>query len=114
MQSFGKIGEDEAAQFLIKNNYQILDRNYRYKRAEIDIICRKGDLLVFVEVKSRSSAAYGLPETFVSKNQQKSIIGAAEQYIHEMEWSAEVRFDIISIIRNKDEQELEHFKDAFY
>lgn len=114
MQSIGKDGEKAAAKFLEEHGYRVLKYNYRSKRAEIDLICTKEDLLIFVEVKTRSSTTYGEPETFVSENQIRSIVGAAEQFIIEYAWSGELRFDILALVRDKEEYLISHFKDAFY
>lgn len=114
MQSFGKLGEDNAAAFLIKNGYEILQRNYRFKKSEIDLICSRNKLMVFVEVKTRSSIAFGNPESFVSQNQQEAIIRAAEAYMLENRWEGDIRFDIIAIYKRGKEEELVHFEDAFY
>ncbi len=114
MQTIGKKGENLAAQFLEENAYEILKRNYRFKKSEVDIICRKNDLLVFVEVKTRSSFKYGTPEVFVSLNQQKAIIRAAEEFMIETSWQEDLRFDIISVFLKGEEAEIEHLKDAFY
>ena len=114
MQTFGKLGEDKAAHFLDGEGYEILARNYRFKKSEIDIICKKGDLLVFVEVKSRSSKAFGEPESFVSVTQQKAILRAAEAYMLETHWEGDIRYDIIAFFKKGREEELTHLPDAFY
>ncbi|MHA7100242.1 YraN family protein [Roseivirga pacifica] len=114
MQSFGKRGEEFAKSFLSKVGYKLLAENYRAGRSEIDLICEKDGLLVFVEVKTRSSTAYGLPEDFVSKNQQQSIIRGAERYMEEVSWKGDLRFDILALVFDKGRFEVEHLKDAFY
>jgi len=114
MQSFGKKGEDLAVDFLEKKGYQILHRNFRHKKSEIDIICSKSGLLVFVEVKSRSSKAFGPPETFVSKRQEQSILKASEAFVLDEDWHGDIRFDIIAIYKKGATEEVEHFEDAFY
>ena len=114
MQTFGKKGEDIAFNFLEENQYQIIQRNYRFKKSEIDIICQKAGLLIFVEVKTRSSKAFGYPEQFVSISQQKAIIRAAEHYVEETKWAGDIRFDIIAIVMKAEMVEIEHLKDAFY
>lgn len=114
MQTFGKIGEDLACGFLIREGYEILERNYRFKRSEVDIVCKGEGLLVFVEVKTRSSRTYGEPESFVSEAQQLAIIRAAEHYITESNWGGDIRFDIVSIVKSSNEEETLHLKDAFY
>lgn len=114
MQSIGKKGEDKASIFLSDAGYKILVRNYRFKRSEIDLICKHEGIMIFVEVKLRSSNAYGEPESFVTENQQTSIIRAAEHFIDEAQWQGEIRFDVISILQKGERIELVHFKDAFY
>ena len=114
MQSIGKKGEDKASAFLSDAGYKILERNYRFKRSEIDLICQHEGIMVFVEVKLRSSNAYGEPESFVTDNQQSSIIRAAEHFMDDTQWHGEIRFDVISILEKGDRIEIVHFKDAFY
>lgn len=114
MQTFGKKGEDLARDYLVRGGYEILKRNYRFKQSEVDIVCKGEGLLVFVEVKTRSSRMYGQPESFVSEAQQLAIIRAAEHYITESNWSGDIRFDIVSIVKSSNEEEVLHLKDAFY
>lgn len=112
-QSTGQKGEDLATQFLEKEGYQIVERNFRYKRAEIDIIAKKDGLMVFVEVKARSSSAFGYPEDFVDEKKSALIMAAADHYIDQMNWEGLIRFDIISIML-KPQVNVRHFEDAFY
>ena len=107
----GKYGEDLAVSYLEKKGFEILERNYRYKRAEIDLIgLLANDLLVFFEVKLRKNNAFGEPETFVGERQQELILEAAEDYILGINWQKDIRFDIISIKGD----ELIHIEDGFY
>lgn len=105
----GDEGEEQAKQFLIENNYQICTTNYRFKRAEIDLIAQKEDELIFVEVKYRKNAFYGFPEIAVTPKKEELIKSAAEDYIFKIDWKKSVRFDIIAIVENQ----IEHFEDAF-
>lgn len=114
MQSFGKKGEQMARDYLMNHGYVILCENYRFGKSEIDIICQKDGLLIFVEVKTRSTRSYGEPESFVSLNQQEAIVRAAEQYVLESNWPGDLQFDIIAIIESPEEREVLHLKDAFY
>ena len=98
--SKGKEGEDFAIIHLLKNGYQVLEKNWRYKHLEIDLIALQNDTLVIIEVKLRSSNAFGQPEDFVSIKKQKNTIKAAHAYIIEKNLNYETRFDIISIIQN--------------
>ena len=94
----GKKGEKIAEHYLLNNSYTVLEVNWRYLKAEIDIIAIKKEFIVFVEVKTRSSNDYGAPESFVSNNQQKRIINAAHEYITKNNIEQEARFDIMSNI----------------
>ena len=109
--SKGKYGELLAQQYYEKMGYTIIQKNYRYKRAEIDFIAQHGDmLLVFVEVKHRSRRDYGEAETFVSFQQKERIQMAAESYIYDINWKKNIRFDIVCV---NGEGKIEIFEDAF-
>jgi putative endonuclease len=110
----GKEGEDMAARFLKEKGYEIVQRNYRYKQSEIDLIVKKDNWLIFVEVKLRSSDAYGYPEDFVDYKKAKNIIDGAEQYTYEKDWQGNVRYDIVSIRVMRDKTEIIQIEDAFY
>ena len=110
----GTRGEDQAVHFLHSNGYEILDRNYRYRRAEIDIIARKNNLIIFIEVKKRADNKFGFPESFVSEEQIKRIMVAAEEYVYQNDWNGNIRFDIISIEGSGDDINITHFKDAIH
>jgi putative endonuclease len=112
--STGRQGENDAVEYLKQKGYQILHQNYRYKRAEIDIIAQKDTLLVFLEVKTRSNLSFGMPESFVNANKASLITKAADQYIFQQNWHGNIRFDIISVIITPQKTEIEHFEDAFY
>lgn len=107
----GNRAEQLALDYLLKKGYILKEQNYRFKRSEIDMILIQEGTLVFVEVKFRKNASFGYPEEFVSNNQIKSILTAAENYIKETNWEKNIRFDIIAInFKNT----IEHFQDAFY
>ena len=108
----GQKGEQLAVDYLMSKGYVIRERNYRYKRAEIDIIMEKEEFLVFVEVKMRSGKSFGNPEEFVDDKKIEFIQMAAENYLEEVDWKGNIRFDIISIIK-KSIPEVDHFEDAF-
>ncbi len=109
----GVKGELLAAEYLVSNEYVIEKKNYRYKHAEIDIIAKKDQLLVFVEVKTRTKIDFGFPEDFVDQKKAAKVGEGAEQYVFENNWNGDIRFDIISVIVG-DRVEVKHFKDAFY
>jgi putative endonuclease len=107
----GKQGEDLAAKFLEQKGFRVLMRNYRYKHAEIDLIVQKENWLIFVEVKARSSTAFGQPETFVDLKKRRKIMEAADEYIYSTRWQGHIRFDIISV-KLGEPPEITHFEDA--
>ncbi|HWK98995.1 MAG TPA: YraN family protein [Parapedobacter sp.] len=94
----GKLGEDAAVRLLQEQGYQIRHQNWRYKNLEVDIIADDGDILVFVEVKTRSSHAYGMPYEFVDYAKQARLTRAANQYIAAIKYGGEIRFDVVSIL----------------
>ncbi|AXT57597.1 YraN family protein [Aquimarina sp. AD1] len=110
----GKEGETLAVEFLEKKGYEILEQNYRYLKAEIDIIAKKSNTIVVVEVKTRSTPEFGDPQDFVKQKQIQLLIKAINHYVEENDFDEEIRFDIIAIIKNKLRTEIEHLEDAFY
>lgn len=110
----GEKGEEIAANYLRNSGYIVVERNYRAKKSEIDIICKKRETLVFVEVKARTSLKFGNPETFVTEYKAAKIIEGAETYMIEKGWEGAIRFDIISVVISDKTEEVKHFKDAFY
>ncbi|NOR27085.1 MAG: YraN family protein [Lutibacter sp.] len=109
----GKKGEELAVDFLQKNKYKILDCNWRYKKAEVDIIALKNNTLVVIEVKTRSSNYFGNPQDFVNPKKIKLLVEAINEYVTSKDLDVEVRFDIIAILKNKNTFEIEHLEDAF-
>jgi putative endonuclease len=110
----GNKGEALAADFLIKKGFEVVERNYRHKHAEIDLIVKKANWLIFVEVKARSSTAFGHPETFVDREKVKKILEGADHYIFETDWQGNVRYDIVSVLFKYNNTEIYHIEDAFY
>ncbi len=111
----GKIGEEIAAQYLLKKGYKILRRNFFFDKAEIDIIAQKEeDTVVIVEVKTRNSDFFGDPQSFVTSGKIKNLVKAANEYIVSNDLDVEVRFDVIAILKNQKTESLEHFENAFY
>jgi len=110
----GKKGEQLAVNYLIKKGYEIVDRNYRFDKAEVDIIARKNNLLSIIEVKTRSSIDFGNPQDFVKPKQIKRLVKAVDEYVTVNGLDVEVRFDIIAIIKNGKTFDIEHLENAFY
>ncbi len=110
----GKKGEQLAVDFLLKNGYKIIERNYRFDKAEVDIIAKKENILAVIEVKTRSTTDFGNPQDFVKPKQIKNLVKAVDEYINENDLDLEVRFDIIAIVKKKKGFEIEHLENAFY
>jgi len=108
----GRKGEKLAAKYLAEKGLEVIQFNYRYGRGEIDIIAKDKNILVFVEVKYRTSIKFGFPEEFVDKGKVKRIKNVAESYIFEKNWTADIRFDIVSIVEVR-KISIEHFIDCF-
>ena len=109
----GKEGELIAQQFLQKKGFKILEYNWQQIRYEVDIIAYDKEFLVFIEVKTRSSMRYGFPDESVNFKKEKMLIDAAEIYLEKKDLYNEVRFDIVSVIKNEKEERVYHIVDAF-
>lgn len=109
----GKQGEELAVAHLLRNGYEIVARNFRYHKAEVDIIARKNDILAVVEVKTRSTPDFGDPQSFLKPKQIQSLVKAVDYFVNEHNLNVEVRFDIVAIIKNKAGTKVEHLEDAF-
>ena len=110
----GKEGEAEACEFLEKKGYEILEKNWRFERAEIDILAQIQETLVVVEVKTRTSLDFGMPQDFVKPAQIKNLCKAVDAYIKLNDIDLEIRFDIIAIFKSDKGLQIEHLEDAFY
>ena len=111
---FGNLAENLAAEFLIKKNYKILARNFRYQRAEIDIVAEFEDLIVVVEVKARSYNTLIEPQEAVTKKKIKAILMCTDFFMNENSIDKEVRFDIITVLPDeKGVLQINHIEDAF-
>ena len=111
----GRKGEALAKAHLEANGYEIMDENWVHGKAEIDLIAYKDKIIIFTEVKTRTGTAFGLPEDFVDARKQRLIADAADEYIYLMNHQGEVRFDIISVLFNRNNNyNLKHIEDAFW
>ncbi len=108
----GKNGEERAQAHLRKSGYEILETNYRYGKAEIDIIARKNNTLAIVEVKTRSSDVFGAPEHFVNPKKIRLILEATNAYVSQNNLNLEISLDIISILLAPHIR-IEHIKNAY-
>lgn len=110
----GKKGEQLAVDFLEQKGYAILERNYRFNKAEVDIIAKTGDILAIIEVKTRSTTDFGNPQDFVKPKQIQRLVTAVNEYVNINALDLEVRFDIIAIIKKHKTFKIEHLENAFY
>lgn len=110
----GKKGEKLAVDYLLKKGYDIVERNYRFDKAEVDIIAKKDDILAIVEVKTRSTIDFGNPQDFVKPKQIQRLVKAVDEYVTVNRLDVEVRFDIIAIVKSGKAYDIEHLENAFY
>jgi len=110
----GKKGEQLAVDFLLKNGYDIIERNYRFDKAEVDIIAKKDDILAIIEVKTRSTTDFGDPQDFVKPKQIQRLVKAVDEFVSVNDLDVEVRFDIIAIVKEGKDFNIEHLENAFY
>ncbi len=110
----GKKGEQLAVDYLIKKGYHIVEQNYRFDKAEVDIIAQLKDTLAIIEVKTRSTKDFGNPQDFVKPKQIKNLVKAVDEYVVVNDLDVEVRFDIIAIVKQGKGFDIEHLEDAFY
>ena len=109
----GKLGEELAVDFLIKKGYKIRAKNWRYLKAEVDIIAETEKTIVAVEVKTRTSDYFGDPQDFITQKKIKLLVMAMNEYVISRDLDVEVRFDVIAILKNKKGTKIEHLEDAF-
>jgi len=111
----GKLGEDCAAKFLEAEGYTIVKRNFRIRSAEIDIIARRDNLIIFVEVKARSNIRHGLPVEAVNLRKQKKIIEAAGVFLQDENFcDCACRFDVVEVyLRGECVEEIHQIENAF-
>ena len=111
---FGNLAEQLASDFLEKKGYKILVKNYRYQKAEIDIIASFENLIIIVEVKARGSDVFMEPQEAVTKKKIKSLVMAADFFMKDRNLDQEVRFDIIAVLPDERKKlQITHLEDAF-
>ena len=112
----GMEGEERAVRALKKKRYKIIERNFRTPAGEIDIVARDGECLVFVEVRTRTSVDFGLPQETVGAGKQKKLCNAARWYLQKKRIEdVECRFDVVAVIMGEEDRkpQIEVIKDAF-
>lgn len=110
----GQEAEQKALAYLLSKGYLLLEKNFRYRKAEIDLILQKDDFLVVVEVKARSTQYFGAAETFVSPKKIELLVMATDYYIQKNQLNLEVRFDIVAFHVDGIHWKQTHLKNAFY
>jgi putative endonuclease len=111
---FGDAGEGAAAEFLGARGYRIVARNHRCRRGEVDLIAEKGELLVFIEVRTRATGAFGGPEETVSASKQRRVVAAARDFLARRRGPERgVRFDVVAVVDGPSGPTLQHFENAF-
>lgn len=116
MRQIGDEGEDLAVAYLESKGYTVLDRNYFFERAEVDIVAAHDNGICFVEVKKRSSTKFGSPEEFITEEKMENIYKASEAWIYERKMDGyPVRYDVIAIVqRGNQAPDIKHFENAFW
>jgi putative endonuclease len=109
----GEKGEQLAIEYLKEKGFEILDINWRYEHLEIDIVAQKEKIVVFAEVKTRSSEKWGKPEESVHYKKRKRLVKAAEYYLIQKDLMTEMRFDIIAVVLSPSYHKIKHIEEAF-
>lgn len=110
----GKFGEELAVEFLQQNGYTILETNWSFQKAEIDIIAQIGNTLAVVEVKTRSSIEFGLPQDFIKPKKIQLMVKAVNEYVTKNDLEFSIRFDVIAVYKEENNYNIDHIIDAFY
>ena len=115
--TLGSFGEEQAARYLRRRGYRIVERNFRCRQGEIDIIARKGEVVAFVEVKQRKNADFGEAREFVTYSKQRRVIAAAELWLLKTGCELQPRFDVIEVYAPEGTKtllpEINHIENAF-
>ena len=109
----GQEAETRAANYFIEKGFIVLERNFRYRKAEVDLIVRKKNILVAVEVKARRTDYFGLPQDFVRQKQWQRLIMAIDYYVVERNLDVDVRFDILAFVVQNGKWNRAHIENAF-
>ncbi|WP_419785676.1 YraN family protein [Pseudodesulfovibrio sp.] len=110
----GNLGEDAAARYLESCGLRIIERNWRHRQWELDLICREGDTLVFVEVKTRGAGTMGSPADGLTRTKRARLVKAAALYLSEKDlWDAPCRFDLAGVTDTGTSMDVQHIRNAF-
>ncbi|MFV0470937.1 MAG: YraN family protein [Paludibacteraceae bacterium] len=109
----GNEGEAQAVAYLRNQGYKILHTNWKCRQWELDIVAQNGEMLVVVEVKTRSTDIFEHPQEAITPKKIKNIVNATQEYILQSDWQGETRFDVVSVIPRGQSFAIEHIEDAF-
>lgn len=110
----GKEGEEAAAAYLLANNFQILDRNWRHGKLELDLVCMENGAIVFVEVKTRAAASFGGPEGAITRAKKTRLLKCAMHWLSAKKaWNYPARFDVLCLVGSGKNLSMEHYRNAF-
>ncbi len=109
----GELGEERAQSYLHANGYKIRHTKWRTGRLELDIVAEKENMLIVVEVKTRSTDTFEAPEEAINLRKIRNIVSATHEYIHRFDWNGETRFDVISVMPEGQTFRIDHIEDAF-
>lgn len=110
MKNFGKWGEEAAASFLMKKGCELIEKNWRSRQGEIDIVMRDGDTIVFVEVKTRRTVDFGYPEESLSVEKLDRLCRTCEEYLERFPEKQSYRIDCVAIIGNQKSYQISHIQ----
>lgn len=109
----GRKGEEIATQYLLSKGYTILHKNWVFEKDELDIVALYQNIVVFVEVKTRTYTAFGYPEEAVDNRKIKKMLRAIDAYLEEFQVDNEIRIDIISVVLENNTYKISHFEDVY-
>ncbi|NDV19702.1 YraN family protein [Pseudodesulfovibrio sp. JC047] len=113
-QRIGSLGERAAARYLETKGYRVLERNWRYRQWELDLICRDRETVVFVEVKTRKAHSMSSPADGLTPAKQRRLVKAASHYLTQKDlWDAPCRFDLAAVTENGTSMDVDHCENAF-
>ncbi len=110
--AIGRIGESIARKYLEDKGYQIIEQNYQTRYAEIDLIAKKGNILIFIEVRTKKGELFGSPEETINQKKLKKLLGNAAAYVARKKWKGQYRIDAVCVVLGQDNKivRMEHYK----
>lgn len=110
----GNLGEASAARYLESRGFRVLERNWRYRQWELDLVCRDGDTIVFVEVKTRRAGSMASPADAMTPKKRQKLVKAASHYLSQADlWDEPCRFDLAAVVDTGRSMDVEHTENVF-